>query len=94
MIRARRLFSINGLFVRFTVDGVFVLLVSWAVTGDGDVDDVDGEIGPKFTVELVLLAVDDVFNVESVESIINHHAHTHKKKKNQKKKIRNVKINS
>lgn len=74
--------------MRFTVDGVFVLLaVSWAVTdGDGDAVDVDGEIGPKFTVELVLLlaADDDVFNVESV-SVANQtrpaHTRTHTSKR-------------
>lgn len=60
--------------MRFTVDAVvvlvvFVLVVSWAAataTGDGEVFEVDGEIGPKFTAEFVLLAVDDVFNVESM----------------------------
>lgn len=57
--------------MRFTVDVVFVLLVSWAATGDGEVVDVDGDIGPKFTDELVLLAVDDVFNIKSV-LVTNH----------------------
>lgn len=89
MIRARRLFSINGLFVRFTVDDVFVLLlVSWAPMGDGDAVDVDGDIGPKFIAELVpLLTVDAVFNFESVHSICHKSTHneqrtTEKEKKN------------
>lgn len=60
MIRARRLFSINGLFVRFTVDVVLLLLllvVSWPI-GDGEAVD-DGDVGAKFTAELVLLAFND-----------------------------------
>lgn len=83
LIRARRLFSINGLFVRFTVDVVFVLLVSWAATGDGEAVDVDGDIGPKFTDELVLLAVD----IESV-LVTNHRKQklSNKKKTNEQTK--------
>lgn len=74
LIRARRLFSINGLFVRLTVVVVFVVVaVSWAATGDGDAVDDDGEMGPEFTVEFALLTVaDDVFGgVESAHKIKN-----------------------
>lgn len=69
--------------MRFTVDVVFVLLVSWAATGDGEAVDVDGDIGPKFTDELVLLAVD----IESV-LVTNHRKQklSNKKKTNEQTK--------
>lgn len=52
-MRALRLFSINGLFVRFTV------LVSW-VTGDGEAVD-DGDAGVTTVAAFVLLLLFPLF---------------------------------